>query len=327
MKADTKVRIYFPLPFYLPIEENNQIGCHYSGFALFKFFCDKIINSSNDTNEVFTLITIDFLLEKNEDIEIDSLMRVAVINSIIYLNNFIDSFRLVNNLNFIKNFTITDLPPIINIDIDGENYSYVTTPTSILQDKSYNLELLNKTLERFNIWSKHRYFEVIDKFLSKAIYHLYAEDFVAAIIELQTSFECFIRLCHNLILIHQNADEAKIEAAKEYPLKNTLIDHIGKALDEDFDFIRNPLVNGWYENLYKLRNRIVHSGYCYVSGNEGYLAYESLEKIVSYINNLMVMKGFMEIGGNVEINKLNKNTQEDVDFNAVIDRLKEKGLI
>ncbi len=332
INIDEIVKINFPLPFYIPIEEGNQIIHDYKDFATFKFTCKKIKNDSYksiaETEEFCTQIIMETYFHEKGKIEKEDLMRKATINSIIFLNNFLDSFRLVNNFNFIRNFTITDLPPIIEIEIAGEKINYVTSPTTIVQDKiPLNIEQLKITQSRLSAWDSHKYFEVIDKFLSKGIYHLYSEEFLYAIVELQTSFESYIRLCHYLILNKQGVDEEKIEAAKEYPLKNTIIDHIGRALDEDFDFNNNAAINKWYENLYRLRNNIVHSGLSYISGEQAYDAYDALKIVVEYINNLMISKGFMETDGKVEISKLNKNVSENVDYKKVKERLKRKGFI
>jgi len=332
INIDEIVRMNFPLPFYIPIEEGNQIIRDYEDFATFKFTCKKVKNDSfkaiAETEEFCTQIKMEFSFNKEGEIEKEDLMRRAIFSSLIFLNNFLDSFRLVNNFNFIRNFTITDLPPIIEIEIATEKINYVTSPTTIAQDKiPLNLEQLKKTQSRLSAWDSHKYFEVIDKFLSKGIHHLYTEEFLFAIVELQTSFESYIRLCHYLILNKQGADEVKIEAAKEFPLKNTIIDHIGRALGENFDFNDNTTINNWYEKLYKLRNNIVHSGLSYISGEQAYDAYDSLEAVVKYINNLMIVKGFMEIDGKVEISQLNKNISENVDFDKVKEKLKQKGLI
>jgi hypothetical protein len=144
---------------------------------------------------------------------------------------------------------------------------------------------------------------------------------------MQTSLESFIRLCHNLILIKNNESEERIEAAKTFPLKNTIVDHIGKALGEDLNFETNPVIKKWNEKLYSLRNKIVHSGLSYISGDASYEAFDALEEIVIYLNGLMVKNGYMEEGGKVEIPPLNKNTPDHVNSDDVIKSLKERGFI
>lgn len=326
------VKIEFPLPFHIPIEDGLKIISNYKDIATFKFECKEYKNESfksrPEIEEFCTSINIEFLSYISPEDASDALLRQAVFHSIIYLNNFLDSFRLITNLNFIRNFSITDLPPVINIEIGKQRFLYITTPTTIVNNaKSLNAENLSYVQGRINAWGRNRYFEVIDKFLSKAIHHLYTEEFLFAIIELQTSFESYIRMCHNLILIKDGATDDKIEKAKHYPLKNTIINHIGKALDTDLDFQNNPIINKWYEKLYSLRNMIVHSGQSYISGDMAYEAYDSLDEAINYLNDLMVSKDYMELGGKVIIEELNRNTPEDVDSKEVEKRLRERGFI
>jgi len=334
MKTNEVAKINFPLPFYLPIEDGTQTVCSYKDFASFNFICTKMKNESyksiGEIEEYCTLITLYFSYnyEKVVDVEVEEFLRKAVINSITYLNNFIDAFRIENNLEYIKNFTITDLPPIIEIEISGKTNLYITAPTTIGVNKiQLNKDALIKTQQRMMILDKSSYIEVIDKFQSKAIHHLHTEDFLSAIIELQTSFESYIRLCHKIILTMQGADDTRIENAKDFPLKNTIIDHIGKALFEDFDFNRNIIFKNWFENLYTLRNKIVHSGHNYITGNEAYKAYDSYVYVVTYITKLMIKFGYMNSEGEVSIFILNKNTKENVDSDMVIAELKKRGMI
>lgn len=144
-----------------------------------------------------------------------------------HLNNFLDSFRLMTDLNYIRNFSITDLPPILNVKIDNNEYLYITTPTTIAKKVDpLDVQKLTLVQNRIFAWESNMYFHVIDKFLSKAIHHLYTEEFIFAIIELQTSFESYIRMCHNLILVKDRKELDEIERAKTYSLKNTIVDHI-----------------------------------------------------------------------------------------------------
>ena len=168
---------------------------------------------------------------------------------------------------------------------------------------------------------------MIDKFLSKAIHHLYTEEFLFAIIELQTSFESYIRMCHYLILVKKGESDEKIEKAKNYSFRNTIVHHIGKYLDIDLDFENNPVINKWYINLYSLRNKIVHSDLSYISGDEAYAAFDALDENINYLNELMVNKGFMEPDGKVIIEELNRNTPAHIDSKEVEKRLKERGFL
>jgi len=129
------VKIEFPLPFHIPIEDGLKILSDYANFATFKFEFKKYKNESfkskAEIEEFCTSIHMEFLSYYiTDDAPIEQVMREAVMHSIIYLNNFLDSFRLITDLNFIRNFNITDLPPIINIEIGEQIFLYITTPTT-----------------------------------------------------------------------------------------------------------------------------------------------------------------------------------------------------
>lgn len=327
------VKIEFPLSFYIPIEEGLQGLSSYQGFAAFKFkfitYKNESIKSIAELEELCTTILIEYIpLYDTSKLSSEDILRHAVLNCITHLNNFLDSFRLLTNLNYIKNFNITDLPPIIYIELNGDNIAYMTTPTTLLNNPSpLNSKKIQAIQNRIEAWNRNPYFEVIDKFLSKAIHHLYTEEPIFAIVEMQTSFEVYIRLCHNLILTKDNASIEKINAAKKYALKNTIIDHIGRKLDVDLNFNTNPIVNQWYTKLYSIRNNIVHSGLSYISGNQSYEAFDALEQIIGYINKLMVTKEYMEKGGEVIIKPFDKNTSDYVSREEVIENLKNKGFL
>lgn len=327
------VKIEFPLPFHIPIEDGLKVLSDYENFATFKFefkeYKNDSFKSKAEIEEFCTSIHMEFLSYTiAEDAPIEQIMREAVLNSMIYLNNFLDSFRLITDLNFIRNFSITDLPPIIDIEIGEQKLLYITTPTTIVNKPTpLNAEKLTHVQNRIIAWDNNLYFEVIDKFLSKAIHHLYTEEFIFAIIELQTSFESYIRMCHYLILIKKGESDETIEKAKNYSFRNTIVDHIGKSLDVDLDFENNPVIKNWYINLYSLRNKIVHSGLSYISGDEAYAAFDALDENINYLNELMVNKGFMEPGGKVIIEELNRNTPEHLDSKKVEERLRERGFL
>ena len=155
--------------------------------------------------------------------------------------------------------------------------------------------------------------------------HLYTEQFTFAIIELNTSFETYIRLCQKLILVKQGKSDSEIEQKLSISFRNTIEDHLGPALGENLKFEESPIMIDWNAKLYSLRNKIVHSGHCYISGNEAYDAYDSLQKTVNHITDLMVNNGFMEEHGKIKIEDLNKNTPEAVDKERLMKKLRDRG--
>jgi hypothetical protein len=323
------IKINYPLPFYIPLESGPSGVHNFSDFMSIKFRCEHVPFASDSEKKMRTTIYVELIPETNtSEWTIENILSFSVQNSIIYLNNFIDAFRLVKGCNYVKNFNVTDLPLFLYIEVDSEKYPYVTISTTILDSSpEMNSIGMGKTVSKMALWFNHEYFEVVDKFLSRATHHLYTEEFVFAIIELQTSFESYIRLCHNLILRKQGASDDIIERAKTFAFKNTITDHIGPALEENLQFNSNPIIQNWESKLYKLRNGIVHSGNSYINGDSAYEAFDAYREVTNYITILMVKKGFMEENGQILVSSLNKNTPSDVDKETVLKRLKEQGLI
>lgn len=330
------VKIHFPLPFYIPIESDStyMLDLHKLATHKFKFItkegdsAENGVKSNQKSTIIIAEITSDSLIENST---IQDIVLHSVVNAITTINNFLDALRLDANWNFIPNFSVTDLPTIIEFEIDGETFSYITQPTRILRlldlDKEHANRAAGRALSRISMWYENPQLEVIDKFLSKGIHHLYTEEFTFAIVELQTSFETYIRLCQRIILTKNGKTESEIETALDFPFRNTIEHHLGSALGADLKFKANPKIKAWYDTLYTLRNKIVHKGESYISGDAAYAAYDALQEVVNYITGLMVDNGYMHEDGKITIADFNKNTPSDVDRNKIHEALIKQGII
>ena len=328
------VKIHFPLSSYIPIETNSTYFLDLHPDATYKFkFKTLYENATNsESAKKCTTIIIEVTHQSlNENISLHELMLHSVTKSITTINNYLDALRLDSNWNFVLNFSISDLPEYIQIEVDGNKYRYVTQPTKLIQlsdlTSDFVVNVGSSALKRVSIWWENPEFEVIDKFLSKGIHHLYTEEFTFAIVELQTSFETYIRLCQRIILTKKGKTEDEIQNAMTISFRNTIEDHIAPALDENFRFNENPVIKEWYEKLYSLRNKIVHSGKSYISGDSAYEAFDALQKVTNYITELMVDKEFMAENGKIVIADLNKNTPSDIDRQKIDNALKQQGII
>lgn len=330
------VKIEFPLPFKLPIKDNS---CIVSAFKLadikakfsqrkIKF---KLIDNDQENEEEFTSILVEYYENKNDKHgeEVDNILHNAVVNSIYYLNRFIDALRSKLNIREISNFTITDLPSTIMIEYKNEGYVYVTNPVAdITEYIEVEKDDIVRTLGLIKKWDDYPFIEVVDKFYAKAKHHLAREDFIFAIVELQTSFEVFIRNTHKLILIKDNATEEKIEQACDIPFRNVIEQHLAKALKVDLKFKEPGVIKNWYDNLYTVRNQIVHSGKSFIDGITAYNAYDSYVEARDYISDLLVKEGYLLENGMAELDLFIKNSRDsEEEEERVRQRLIEKGII
>lgn len=329
------LKIEFPLPFKLPIEDGVEIVSSYEIVDLKMTFKQEknIYKVELDDNEklyehtiVMAYYSPNINLRKKENFS--EYLRSAVVNCIEYLNNFIDALRFVLNDREISNFTITDLPEVINILYQNESYGYATSPIKTIKnrDEAGEKEICD-ALNIISTWEKHPEFAIVDKFFDKAKFHLAKEEFIFSIIELQTSFETFIRNTHRLILIKKEVSEEEIAKASEIPFRNVIEQHLAKALKVQLDFKKNSYIKNWYDNLYTLRNQIVHCGRTKVSGNMSYKAYDAYVEARNYISDLLVNEGYLNDDGKIDLKLFIKNTRESVDDKIVCQRLIKKGLI
>jgi hypothetical protein len=322
----------FRLPFKLPVEENTAIvSSRFFGDFKAVFETDKEIVKTED-NEIENIYTVmNITLSPNdpqlEKIEADNLLRVCVINSLNYINHFLDAFRSASQLSYVKNITIVDLPMAMSVSIDEDLYLYVTgSPELIGQDHILDNEIFIKTLNLMSTWDRHPEIAIQERFLESAKTLILREQFSSAIIELETSFEVFIRNTHRLILIKNETSEEEVIKLTKIPFRNVIEQHLSRHLKEDFSFSKEGPIRDWYENLYTKRNDIVHRGHYHVSLNEANLALEAYIKARNYISDCLQREGYLTENGMIDLSVFSKNAFS-VDYSEITNKLKEKGFL
>ncbi|WP_316738360.1 HEPN domain-containing protein [Pedobacter aquatilis] len=322
------VKLNFELSFHLPISGEKTSVHIMPDFATFKYrFVHEIKQTGDELNPEVTTTTImmEYIYQRELLSERSEIASGAFMNCLIFMNNYIDAYRLANNVPYIKNFNLLDLPPVITISTEKEEYAYMLPQFSTIGSTEGSMDMATAAVEKFVTWRMHRPLEIIDRFHSKAIHHFYTEEFVFAIVELQTSFESYIRLCQHIILDSQGIAENEIEIKLNMPLRNTIEHLISKGLKENLGFDTNPIISKWFNTLYKLRNQIVHNGMSYILGDQAYEAYDAYQDCINYLSDLMVREKLIPEDKMIRIANLNKNIKENHNEQATIDKLKERG--
>jgi len=329
------LKIEFPLPFKLPIKDGltmitEDINETYK--VTFKHQKEKYVFKDDEEDKLyeFTLALVEYkLIDSEKDkIDIKTLFHIAVVHSIRYLNQFIDALRHVLNIRILNNFTIKDLPKSIRITYKNEVYGYLIDAIEIIENKiEADYEDMEEVLNTLSIWSRYPDKEVIDKFYNKAKYHLAREDFIFAIIELQTSFEIFVRDAYHLILIKNKANKYEIEKSYKIPFRNLIERNLSKKLNVNLNFKDCVEIKSWYDNLYSIRNKIVHGKMTYVDGNTAYKAYDSYILTRNYINYLLVENGYLPKNMREDLKLFVKNSKENIDKNKLLKEVKKRGII
>lgn len=253
-------------------------------------------------------------------------MREAFMSSLYYLNRVIDSVRSAYNLNHLNNVYIGDLQEGIIISINDKPYFYVFSQ-HVLSDQIDDISDLGPVLENLQLIDKSPEIALVEKFFSSAKSWMHREDFVRAIIDLQTSFEIYIRNSYRLILIQTNVDDEVIKTRLKDNLKNIIEIHLSRKLDIDLAYLSGA--KKWFDNLYLIRNEIVHEGRYEVSGDEMYLAYDAYVELRNLIADSLVEKGYLSKEGKINLKLFNKNIKETEgpERANLIKELKKKGLL
>ncbi|WP_260286344.1 HEPN domain-containing protein [Peribacillus aracenensis] len=310
-----KAYIEIPLPFVLPIEEGNKIVSNYNDKSFKIDFEHNILyvtENKVDFEEInHTQLNITYVYDgEGVPSETNDLLRGIIYNCLGYVNDFLSSLRFTHGLNYIKNISIYELPDQLPVEVDGQTYLYITSPMKLIEEREIlNSNDLAKVQSNRATWEKYPEIGLVDRFHSNAKHSLASENFISAIIDLQTSFEIFIRNTIRLaITLDGNKQkkskleiEKEIENKKNIYFRNLIEHHLSKKLDEDLDFNKHIVVKEWYEKLYKLRNNIVHSGKYHVNNHEAQEAYDSYVKLRNYISNRLVEKNYLSKEGYVNL--------------------------
>ncbi|SFD94965.1 hypothetical protein SAMN05428981_102462 [Bacillus sp. OV194] len=209
------------LPFKLPVNNGQKIvsGNHYADFHTEFNTYQKTTNYSDievPFTQNCTVARITFMPKEEmyKGLGKDEQLRQVVINSLHYINSVLDAFRSNFGCYYITNITVADLPMAIAIkDGTGDDvYIYVTNPQEAMrEEKAYSNEELASVGGSLQMWDQYPDFMLMERFLDEARAHLYREQLIDAIVDLQTSFEIFISNTHKLILKTNGKSDEEIK--------------------------------------------------------------------------------------------------------------------
>lgn len=333
-----KISFDVHLPFVLPYENGIKLVSAYPGakYSLEFNTYDKAIIINNEMileEKKCTVISVIVMPieEFTKDVETDKILRDVVVNTINHLNVLFDALRIDQELDHIHNITIADFPMYIEmfIDEDESPYLYITKPQDIMSsEKKISKEYLMKSGSLMKLRDDHPQIFLVEKFYASAKSRLYREQFIEAIIDLQTSFEIFIRNTHHLILLKKGAKEEELKIASSIRFRKVIEKHIASEFNVKLGFSTSDTpIKDWYNKLYRIRNEIVHEGRVEISGYEAYEALDAYDSVRNYIADLLQNAGYLNDTGKVDLSIFKKNNESGVDYETVINNLKEQGII
>jgi len=337
-ESPMKISFDLHLPFLLPFKDKLEYISSYPKADFLLNFNRYKRNTVIDGKYLLeekdcTTVGVTFMPDESliKDVEADEIFKTTILNTTHFLNVLIDAIRINHKLVDIYNITIADFPILVYmyVDDDDEPTIYITRPQDMFLDQ---IELSKQELGKFGgmmqLKDTHPQIFLVEKFYASAVSRLYKEQMIEAVIDLQTSFEIFIRNTHQLLLLKKQATQSELENASSISFRNVVEDHIGRILNVDLNFITSSTpIRNWYQKLYILRNEIVHKGRNEISGEEAYEAHDAYINTRNYITKLLSTAGYIDASGNVDLTTFPKNTKGSISSEELLKKLKEKGIV
>lgn len=259
----------------------------------------------------------------------NEVVRDFFLASLAYLNRVIDSYRITEQDYGARNLNLTDLPPALNIWIDGNRYLYlVNIPHWIAtQLDDENEDRMMRTGQTMATWTRWPEFMVVQRFYVSARHYLEQGNHFHAVIELETAFELQVRITFSLILKEQAVPEHDRARLMKTPLRNVIEDHFARYFGGNFSYSSSGPINEWNQNLYLLRNKCVHEGKFDVTGDEVIKAFEAFQSAQHFIMEKLIEKGIVEDDGTIFLDKHAPRRQIELHRDIVEERLIKAGLL
>ncbi|TGK71122.1 hypothetical protein EHQ57_11815 [Leptospira wolffii] len=239
-----KFKLEYSLPYWIPFDHNMYIE-KWEADVKYRIWIEeergvKIVRE----NQSHYPITV-FIIEIEDNIEQTYLRKQfhsETINRIFehglnLVNQLIDLIRSDSDLLYLQNIATTDLPPVITLSINNEKFPYITCPHRLIGE---NRRVISQDQFK-SIWRKLDsneslpYLHYFDKARSDFILGRNSE----AIINLQISFESYVRYLIIEFARKENLSEAKTEAVLNSKFRHQIEHFLSKKLCRDLSYDKN----------------------------------------------------------------------------------------
>ncbi|PHF12378.1 hypothetical protein COF84_25715 [Bacillus wiedmannii] len=301
-----QLKIPFLLSSELPVSENDKIFFD-DNIVSFDTYVQKITHQKIDLlnlpEKTNTIIWLTKYLDHIEDVDSienkNEVLKDFVFQGLQCVNFFLDAFRDVSNLDYMKNIDFLDLPNPIPVLINSEAEYIQVSEISAHEHYVYK-EPSPKVINVMNFWISNPEYRLINQFHSQAKASMQQGNFPIAIIQLQTAFEIIVKTSLKKIIINNGLmnDEKlsitnkKIQGVERLPLKKLIEEELSRYLNENLNFKDNKEIKNWVDNLYIYRNQIVHTGKHDITKAQVDSAYDSFLKVEKYLTALLFREQF-----------------------------------
>ena len=232
-----------------------------------------------------------------------------------YLNNILLSYRYETENTHIRPVDLFNLPQILIVKYNQGNVLYLLRPLPIdIKDIKFVKIRDIFPVNTITLWENYPQIASVEKYFELAKHNALSENLRTAIIDLQTSFEIFVRWMLKIIYTKNNI-ETNVTEIKMMNVMNSLGDYL--HIDKNHNSLKL-----WRKNIYDVRNDIVHEGSFDLTNVNVIKAVNIYIEARNYIRDAMVDKKYLEEGG---VAKLHVNTRK-IDIDEVKIKLKKFGL-
>lgn len=321
------------LPFLIPVKDNSKLVSDYCFGDLVVEFSSFAAKPEQDYENIIpSKSKLSIKCVANEELEsysgTEHFLYIFMVQLIKYVNHFIMATKIEYHIPYLRSITVTDLASPLVIVVDNMPKLYMTaTLESLGLEKFIDAEKLAKIGSRMTSMELHPTLSAVDEFYQSSIAFWYQENFAAAIVNLETSFEIFVRNAMRLILLKEGANEEEITKYNNCPFRNVIEQHLSKYLHTELSFEKNPIINQWYEHVYSPRNSFVHSGDSRIYGNEVYTAMQSYAEARNYLSDLLSDNGYLDKEKRLNRNVFPAELTTTKEPELVISRLQKEGLL
>lgn len=320
--------IQIPLPYLLPIPEERSFQQHNADWWIQLSF--RKVDQDQFRYTVLTATVRSDRIIPESMTKRDAMQDVLRV-SLEYINLVFDAIRFKLDLSTLRPIALGDLPAIIVYTVDGQEYSYVTSPNFIIDQESDDISSqdCDEIVKAIATWSAYPELQRSERMFVRARMHILEERCDLAMVELQTSFEVFCYNTMKVLMLHEGASPDDIEKMYDYAFRHLLEHHIGQRLGIDFNFktTGDPIVREWLDALYKPRNGIIHEG---VSFNNQTIAFRSLKSYMGvrdHVASKMTERGFLKAGHILDLGVFKRNFKHDKNLLAIVsERMQRLGI-
>lgn len=326
MKIETRI----VMPFYIPVRDGGQIVSDYHfGQIHVKF---EILESKSDvdTHDVIpNRSVLNITCFPNESLSNkkgnQDLSREFVLSIINYINHLISAIRIQFHLSYLHHITVHDLPSILVLMIDGEGIMYFTDMFNVSEPLSD--DELGMALSTMSSMEQYPDYFLTHEFYESALSEALKENYNKFIIDIETSFEIYIRNTLRLILIKKCMSKEEIEKVSSIPFRNVIEQHLTNHLGESLLFNSHPIINAWYKHIYTPRNELVHKGIPIANVGMVHKAIEEYNKAQKYIEELLIKNNYLDETGMVDLKLFRGDVEKPKYSTGIIEKMRKEGLI